>query len=302
MKRANQKPILFAIFSTTALFSADTFEIPQKSTAESALRTMTYNVRRDGKESTPERAWSNRLPLACALIQKIAPDIFGLQEPTANQIKQIKEALIAKGLPIESFGQGRGASWWGLGTDEHTPILYNTDICTVSETEQGTFQINAIDSWFGWMPWHAPQTGWLPRICTWGKFKIKATNQEFYFYNTHLDHMFADAQKWCAQNVAQHIAEQNKENLPVILVGDFNTDFKDAVKEALTKFENTKDLADNVMGPHETSTGWGDEKLKLIDHIVKSGNIAVTSHAVVPHEGDVYPSDHRPVFTDIILN
>ena len=86
------------------------------------------------------------------------------------------------------------------------------------------------------------------------------------------------------------------------MVGDFNTNFKDAVKEALAGFENTKELAANVMGPNETSTGWSDEKLKLIDHIVKSGNISVTNHAVVPHEGDVYPSDHRPVFADIFLN
>lgn len=302
MKSTTRLSVLFAILHIAAVFPADTFEIPPKLTAASALRIMTYNIRRDGKESKPERTWSNRLPLACALMHNINPDIFGLQEPTTDQIQQIKDALIAKGLHIESFGQGRGSSWWGLGTDECTPIFYNPDICTASKTEQGTFQINTIDSLLGWMPWHALQTGWLPRICTWGKFKVNATNQEFYFYNTHLDHMFADAQKQCAHNVAKHIAEQNKENLPVILVGDFNTDFKDAVREALAGFDNTKDLAAKVMGPNETSTGWGDEKLKLIDHIVKSGNISVTNHAVVPHEGDVYPSDHRPVFADVILN
>ena len=294
--------VLSVILSPAALFAAATFELPPKLTADSALRVMTYNVRREGKEDAPERTWRNRSPLVCALIKNINPDIFGLQEPTADQIEHIKTALSAHGMNLESFGQGRGSSWFGMGKDEYNPILYNKDICTVSETEQGTFSTNTVDTWFGWTPWHKEQTGYLPRICTWGKFKINATGQEFYFYNTHLDHMFPEAKKLCAQNVAKHIVEQNKGNLPVILVGDFNNEFKDAVKEALAGFENTKDLAANIIGPRETSTGWGDEKLKLIDHILKSRNISVSNHAVVPHEGDVYPSDHRPVFVDVILN
>lgn len=297
-----KKATLAVILCPAAVFAAATFEFPPKLTADSALRAMTYNIRREGKEDTPERAWSNRLPLVCALIKNINPDIFGLQEPTSEQIEQLKTALTTEGMNFESFGQGRGSSWFGWGPNEHNPIFYNKDICTVSETEHGTFHTNKIDTLFGWMPWHKDQTGWLPRICTWGRFKINATGQEFYFYNTHLDHMFPEAKKLCAITVAQHIAEQNKENLPVILLGDFNNEFKDAVKEALSTFENTKDLATQIMGPRETSTGWGDEKLKLIDHVLKRGNISVSNHAVVPHDGDVYPSDHRPVFADIVLN
>lgn len=302
--------ILSMILYSTAVFTAaDTFQIPQKSTDPGALRIMTYNVRREGDEKkVTAREWPNRLPLVCALIKKINPDIFALQEPVSSQMQQIKDTLIAKGMNIESFGESRGPSWQIFGTtygpDEYNPIFYNTDKYTLSEAESGTFQINTVvNSLLGiWTPWEREQTGMVPRICTWGKFKINATGQEFYFYNTHFDHWYDKARKLCAQNVAKHIAEQNKENLPVILVGDFNTEFKDAVKEALAGFENTKDLAANVMGPNETSTGWGDEKLKLIDHIVSKGNVSVTNHAVVPHEGDVYPSDHRPVFADVVIN
>lgn len=292
-------PIFLLVQACTHLFAAaDSFQIPNKLADPSALRVSSYNIRREGDEKgVSEREWNSRAHRVSALLAAINADIFGLQEPTLGQINDIKAYFTKNRMPVDFFGTGRGASWFGMGQDEYNPIFFNPTKVTL--IEQSTFKINEIERFLGiWIPW---LDGLLPRICTWGKFRINATGQEFYFYNTHFDHKFDGARRLCATNVAKHIAETNKNHLPVILVGDFNTDFVGSVKEALAGFKNTKDLAEHTFGPNETSTGWDNEKLKLIDHILKTGNISTTHHMVIPHEGDVYPSDHRPVAADIIV-
>lgn len=264
------------------------------------LRVMTYNIRREGKEGKPERLWNNRSQLLIDLIQEIGPDIMGLQEVTPKQLSDINNAL----SPLfTSFGESRGSSLMGFGADEGTPIYYKRDKLSASNEEQGTFVINAVtNSILGiWTPFERFQTGWLPRICTWGRFKINETGQEFYFYNTHFDHMFDEAKVTCAKSIANHIMKQNKENLPVILVGDFNADFTDRIKDIFSDFKNGLDSAVEKYGPVETETGWTEDKLKKIDHIVVKGISQVLYHAVIPRKGAIYPSDHRPVFADVTI-
>ncbi len=260
------------------------------------LRIMTWNIRREGDEQKPERLWSERLNLVTSILKQSHPDIIGLQEPTKKQIDDLLEQKELNHL--EAFGEGRGSSWWGLGTDEHNPILYNKEKFTLIES--GTFPINRLEGIYKYMPW---QTGWLPRICTWGKFKINDANKEFYLYNTHFDHMYTTAQLNCAHTLLQRIKEQNKDNLPVIVTGDFNTEFSGDLKELLSDFVHTKDSATTQSGPHETATGWDNASPKWIDHIlITNGTSVVGNHTVIDHdENSIYPSDHRPVCADIAL-
>lgn len=263
---------------------------------KTAFRVMTYNIRRKGKEERPERAWGNRLPLVRAVLEKSQPDIIGLQEVTQEQITD----LLKKFPQYVSVGKGRGPSWFGLGSDEFNPIFYNKDKFTL--LEQGTFLINASKSLIGWMPWRVKYTGWLPRICTWARFKMNATNQEFYVYNTHLD-FHQKAILYCAKAVMQHITRQSN-TLPVIALGDFNTPFVGGIKQLFAGFSHTKDSADYCEGPHATCTGWGTNKHEWIDHIVINNAklIHVLKYSVIDHEGKIYASDHRAVFVDIELN
>lgn len=263
---------------------------------EATLRIMTWNVRREGKEQKPERLWNERLSLVTSIIKRLHPDIMGLQESTKKQIDDFKKQEALNHL--KAFGDGRGSSWGGLGIDEHNPILYNEEKLTVIES--GTFPINRLEGIYKYMPW---QIGWLPRICTWGKFKIKNTNKEFYLYNTHFDHMYTTAQLNCARTLLQRIREQNKDDLPVIVTGDFNTEFSGDLKELLSDFVHTKDSATTQSGPHETATGWDNASPKWIDHIlITNGTSVVENHTVIDHDEDsIYPSDHRPVYADMHL-
>ena len=279
-------------------FAAADSNIPDKISDSKIFRTMTYNVRREGPESKPEREWPHRLHLVCAVIAKLKPDIFGLQEPTEKQINQIAETLKSNDFTYESFGEGRGESWGGRGANEFNPIFYNPELFDL--LDQGTFSINTVDSFWGyWMPWQYKQTGLLPRICTWGKFKQRATGQEFYFYNTHFDHQYEEARELCAQSVAKHIAEKNNDQLPVIITGDFNARFEHAIEQTLASFTPAIRMAPITGGPRETETGWTEDKLKEIDHILITEKTEALTHFVVTYESTVLPSDHRPVIADL---
>ena len=258
------------------------------------LRVMTYNIRREGKEETADRLWENRLSKVITLINTVKPDIIGIQEPTEKQINDMQRSLSG----YDTFGQSRGASWLGLGTDEFNPIFYNTRVLT--KLDEGTFSINESKSRFGWMPWDAKKTGWLPRIATWGRFKINTTGKEFYFFNTHFDHMYKDAQLQNAKNLIDHIGMINEGNIPIIITGDFNTQFSDEVKAAFKNLKHAREIAREKKGPLETSTGWDDVKLKWIDHIIVSPSIQVKEFVVV-ESPKPYPSDHRAVFAVVAL-
>jgi endonuclease/exonuclease/phosphatase family metal-dependent hydrolase len=196
--------------------------------------------------------------------------------------------------------KGRGASWFGYGPDEANPIAYNQD--TVQCVDNGTFPINNVASWYGWMPWDVSKTGTLPRICTWAKFKNKQTNTDFYVYNTHLDHQYETARINSVPKIMAEIEYRTKGTFPVIITGDMNSQFEGEIKKAFDGFTHVRDLAaqsDDSKKP--TSTGWEDDKLKTIDHILVNKFITkVQSHHVVDSEKP-YPSDHRPVVAEIVF-
>lgn len=261
-----------------------------------SLRCMSYNIRRDDREATAERTWPNRQPLVVGLWKTINPDIVGLQEPIRSQVKDLEQEFPYMGR----IGKGRGTNWWGLSKNEYNPIFWDKDKLTLLEHE--TFPVNRFHrfGWMPWMPWDVWQTGWLSRICTVGKFKVKETQQEFFVYNTHFDHQFHQARKNSANIVAHDIERRTKMALPIILMGDLNTEFSEDFKKAFSLLQHAREKARRVKGPRETSTGWDDsKKLKQqIDHILVHDS-DVTKYGVVEHKGDVYPSDHRPVFADI---
>jgi endonuclease/exonuclease/phosphatase family metal-dependent hydrolase len=295
-----KKQIIIFLAVLSLASSAFGMAIPEAQ-PKGAYRFMTYNIRRDGKEAKPDRIWSNRAALVAGIITAANPDVIGIQEATENQITDLHAQL----KNYASERKGRGAAWhigqW-LGfkksENEFNPIFWNQDKFELVESE--TFSIN--QSWF-YGP-NVKKTGWHNRICTRVKLKDKATDKEFFVYNTHLDNSFPEARAAQVQVIKEHIA-QNTGDMPVIVTGDFNAQFDGEIKTAFDGFDHAKEVATKTAGPKETRTGWGDDELKPIDHILlKAGKGIVLQHVVVNHPTDaaVYPSDHRAVYVDITLN
>ncbi len=77
--------VLLALGLTTVGVSADAADPP-------GLRVMTYNVLYATAQS-PAGAWPDRRKIGVVLIRRWRPDLVGLQEPTAEQVRELADAL-----------------------------------------------------------------------------------------------------------------------------------------------------------------------------------------------------------------
>lgn len=284
----NAQIILFVILAISNAFAMET-------PAPNPLRIMTFNIRCGVREKASKNLWQNRRARVIELIESLHPDIMGLQEPTIEQMNDLEKAL-----KLSWFGANRGSSWFGLAPDEYNPIFYNNE--RLELLESGTFSINPCTKME--YLWDRKKYGLLPRICTWGKFKDRATQQEFFVFNTHLDHLYAEAQRHGLETILKFIDEKPA-NIPLIFMGDFNTEITpDLQTSTLKNFINTSTIAREKAGPEETRTGWYFEELKKIDHILvrKGTSIEVLQQqTIVEPDKDTLPSDHRPVIDDLIF-
>jgi endonuclease/exonuclease/phosphatase family metal-dependent hydrolase len=276
------------IRSLTHLFLLFSLLIGSQSLAQSH-RFATFNIRWDNPGDVGN-LWKDRAPHVIRLIQYHQIGLFGTQETLAHQLKQINE-----GLGFLSIGVGRDD---GKDKGEFSPIHYDPNLYRLEDS--GTF-------WLSPTP-ETPSKGWdaaLNRICTWGKFKSKKGNN-FYVFNVHYDHIGQQAREESSKLVAQKIKEINKENLPVIWMGDFNVQPNNPAYLTVTSNPNWKDarLVSKLpsYGPAGTFTGFDWERMPdgIIDHIFVNGKIEVLRHGILTDNyGKKYPSDHFPVMVEL---
>jgi len=224
-------------------------------------------------------------------------DICCLQEviDANNQLNSIKDALPNYGYVGEKRNSHiKGLSAWlrltsFFAQDEYCPIFYNQEKMELKEAK--TFGINGEGSY-------------LPRICVRARFKELATGKEFYVYNTHLDHKYEDVRTMQAKLIAKDITKECG-NRPVILMGDFNTEFNKDMKKILTEngFTHAKTVANKVEGPEVTHERGSTKQLIECDYIVikpkdKFNVILYKTFDTMSEK----TSDHNPVSMTFSLN
>ncbi len=172
------------------------------------INIMSFNIRYNNPNDEIN-AWPNRADMVNGLLKFHEPDIFGLQEALYGQILDIETEL----PEYEWFGVGRDD---GKQAGEFAPIFFNKTKFILIENGHFWLAENC----------EKPDKGWdaaCTRICTWGKFKNKVSGKRFYVFNTHFDHRGEEARKNSAILIRDKIEEMTyKNNLPVILTGDFN--------------------------------------------------------------------------------
>lgn len=257
--------------------------------AQQGHQIATFNIRFDnaGDEGN---LWKDRSPHVAALIQFHQIGLFGTQEGLEHQIEELSEML-----DFEYLGVGRDD---GAKAGEFTAILF--DPTKYELLDQGTF-------WLSPTP-EKPSKGWdaaLNRICSWGKFKSKE-GDTFFTFNIHYDHIGQQAREESSKLVIKKIGEINSENLPVILLGDFNVTPENPAYTTITKSKGWKDarLISEIpaYGPQGTFTAFDWEKMPegIIDHIFVHGDVKVIRHGILTDNyGKKYPSDHFPVLVEI---
>ncbi len=97
-----------------------------------------------------------------------------------------------------------------------------------------------------------------------------------------------------------------KNNLPVILTGDFNLAPEELPISLIKKYlSDSRDISEMPpYGPVGTFTSfdWNAPMKKRIDYIFVRGGIKVLKYAVLTDAKEQrFPSDHLPVFVKIVL-
>ncbi len=276
-----------------ALLSLLTASFPASTPSpDSTLRVMSYNIRFNNP-GDGEHAWPHRADRVVSMVQFYAPDVVGLQEALAGQIDDMAAAL-------------PGYAWFGVGRDdgkaagEFSPVFYRRD--KLELLEDGTFWLSETPTLPGSKSWDAAIT----RIATWARFRDSQTGKEFFYLNTHFDHVGQQAREESARIIADTLSAMAG-TLPVVVTGDFNVTPDNPAYATMTGFYDDARLRSETRphGPDETFFGFTVEKDaqgRQIDYVFVSREIEVLRAATLTDQWyGHYPSDHLPVLADLRL-
>jgi len=253
------------------------------------LKLMTYNIRLD-VASDGENAWPQRRDFLVAQIKFYAPDIFGTQEGLPHQIEFLQKQF--PGFDSEGIGREGG------GKGESTHIFFEKSKFLLKESH--TFWLSPTPDTVS-MGWDAA----CLRVCTAVLLKNKKTKQQFWVFNTHLDHIGETARQNSIDLILKKIKQLNVGKLPVIFMGDLNAEPGSVVVSRLKKeMIDTREGSEAApFGPSGTFNGFkfNEPVTKLIDYILVSrAAIRVKKLAVLSDSKNLrYPSDHLPVLVEI---
>lgn len=197
--------------------------------AAQELTVGSYNIRYKNRgDSIRGNGWQERCPSICNQLLWERPDIFGTQEVLHGQLLDLEKGL-------------KTYQWIGVGRDdgkqagEYAAIFYNPQ--RVELLEEGHFWLNETPD--------RPALGWdaaCIRICSWGHFRDRLTQKDFYFLNLHMDHVGVKARRESAKLVMQRITAMTDGGKKLaVLTGDFNVPQTDELYSLFTQSGVLKD-------------------------------------------------------------
>ena len=286
--------ILFPLLIVAALVSScqsdeDPNYEPNGYEKISYYKIISYNVRySSAPEIDGDNRWELRRDAAVKMVAQQKPLAMGLQEACPDQIDFLDLNLTG----YKHIGVGRDD---GKRAGEMMAIYYDTTRLTLLDS--GTF-------WLSETP-EKVSIGWdaaCNRTCTWGHFKMKDTDFEFLYFNTHLDHVGSLARKNSIKLIVDKMTELNPDNVPVFLSGDFNSTTDDPIfdplKASLKDAREMSAISDKII----TYNGFGTvtdnpntRKEWVIDHIFFSGVNPMAFMVLNGNYGVPFISDHYPI-------
>jgi endonuclease/exonuclease/phosphatase family metal-dependent hydrolase len=255
------------------------------------LKMITYNIRYDNPNDG-KNIWENRKSKMASLLNYYDPSFIGIQEGLLQQVEYLDQSLPA----YDYIGVGRDD---GKQKGEYCAIYYNASIYKV-----------IIDStfWLSETP-HTPSNGWdanLHRICTYGLFENLITKERIWVMNTHFDNRGKMARENSARLISERIDQLNEDNLPLVLMGDFNATAADKPIQILTtKLSDAAKISEKPLyGPPGTSNGFrNDEIRRRIDYFfTKNVKVLSYSHIDDRRDNNYHISDHLPVLLMVDLS
>ncbi len=282
--------ILFSLTGTVSPFANDS----------PSFRIMSFNILRT--DSDQENLWGERKVVLFDEIREIAPDLFGIQEPTAFQMDEF-----CRFFPEYNYvGLARDD---GKRGGEFSPVFYKKECFELLKCE--TFWLSETPEIVGSRGWDAQ----CNRVVTWAKLRHIESGQIIIFANTHLDHIGETARANGAKLILQRLTPLTESGqIPLFITGDFNCHRESVPYQIITsgydQFSGLTDVAlvaeKKTLPVHRTWNDFGnvpkDDSLYYIDYIFMNNRAEVKNFVVTSDtRGEIYPSDHNAIYVDLIL-
>lgn len=256
------------------------------------LRVMSFNLRVH-VPSDGDNAWPYRKNMVADTIKNHKPIIVGTQEGRYAMLEDL-DGLLPE---YNRIGEGRAGYRSGdEGLDECCAILY--DPLRVSLIDQGQFWLSETPDEPSGRAWDAD----YPRFCTWAKFaSIETPSDQFYLFNTHFDHVGAQAREQSAKLILRQIGSIiGDSSIPFIVTGDLNCHPEDqAIRTLSAELRNACAVhgQEAELTFHDFQGGATGEP---IDYIFSSKDAVIEEAAVLrTSQNGRYPSDHYPVIAEV---
>ena len=250
--------------------------------APNELKVMSFNVREPADGGKDE--WAVRAGAVMQMFDDQLPTLVGFQEASHEYINKYLHAV----MPQHGY----------VFLDDPEPqnsVAYRPELLKLIKTS--VMWLSDTPS----IPSVSP-SGYV-RTARWMVFEIIATGTQFFYVNTHFD-LSTTQQKQNLKLIRSLISQYNKENLPVVLTGDFNVESDTGVFESIQEtMVCTRDVAP-ITDREYTYNAWGNSgKFRIIDHIFITKDIECSEYKTVTQSYDnhIYVSDHYPVYSILKL-
>lgn len=252
------------------------------------VRLMSYNIRLDHAGDNEDN-WHHRKSDMVEYISESNSDFIGLQEAIGHQLTYLDNEL--KKYTYLGVARDDGAV---LG--EYSPILYNNTQWRVAETN--TFWLSSTPN--------RVSRGWdaaCHRVCTYGLFINKTSEDTIIVLNTHFDHVGMVARAESIRLINDFI-NQFDSRIPLVLMGDFNFTPDDENYKSLTsRLTDCYSIVQDSDAPSATFNGWkaDREATRRIDYILVNDHISINKYSVdqPKTKKNRQLSDHYPVAVEI---
>ena len=248
------------------------------------IKAISYNIRYNNPNDGMN-VWENRRDTVASLLNEENADFVGLQEVVYPQLQDLVKVLNGYG----HIGVGRKD---GKTKGEYSPIFYKKEKYKLLESN--TF-------WLSQTP-ETVSKGWdasLERICTYGLFQNRITQEKIWVFNTHFDHRGIKARIKSVDLLIKRVNILNTENFPVIITGDFNlTPDQAPIQKMQSHFTDVQQNLLESNPQYGTSNGFDTEKIrkKRIDYVfVKGLKSEKAKHLYRKTPMGGWASDHHPV-------
>ena len=272
-----KKPFLLLVFSLYLLVSPAFAQ---------ELKVISFNIRYNSYNNIDgENGWPNRREAVVRMIDEEHPAVIGLQEALIDQLLYLDSNLPG----YKRIGVGRDD---GKEAGEFMAIYYDTTRLILDGSQT---------LWLSETP-EVPSKGWdaaCYRTATVADFFDRQSHRNFYYINTHLDHMGKTARAEGVKLIASMFTPSMSAMIvPAIVGGDMNSSILDTALLAfhIVHLYPACDAIATHLCHQKTYNAFGKGPGASIDHFFVRGDIRVKDYRILDGDyGVPYISDHYPI-------